>query len=387
MGETSRHQADPLNESHDLLNNPQVFDLFMTKVEERVSNAVQRRFNTARTQLLAGVTIFAIVLAALGSTVLDVFVKSQVEIETRAIVKEEVGPAVKSAVDAAVRDEVGPSVKLAVDVAMNEEVGPAVEAALDAAVGEVVAPAAATAANSAVVALRFEVQIASLNFRMLKLDLDSSFSQDEAESIIRSIESLYQQSDGDAESRDRLTFAVDTAAQNFAQAGRLELVEQLEKAAPDLVQNSDSVLQIMLQSLGRRLIADIRAPFSWITPEGEMKEVYGRYRNYADRARISGYAAFYFAYELLLRHLEQRPKEELLVLVQEALELELEQSLAYIRILEDLAAGTWRKVPDAKSRRVSERVQTVLCEFRSDSELLATLVSNSEIECSETDSE
>lgn len=229
-------------------------------------------------------------------------------------------------------------------------------------------------------AARFEAQVATLNFHVLRIQIEGAFSADAAESIIDTIGALYAERD-DAESRDKLVFAIETAADSFASADRPDLVIRLEGAASELFRASESVLQTMVQAQGRRLLGDAGAPESWLKETGSMRAAYESYRFYADKARVSGYPELYTAYELLLGHLEGRPREELENLIADAESLSERDRVAFVKIMDNLATGKWTERPNAESERATRQVRTFLCEFTQESPILGIVVATAEFQC------
>ena len=204
---------------------------------------------------------------------------------------------------------------------------------------------------------------------MLRIDIEEGFRADEAESIIDTVETLYAERD-DAESRDKLVFAVETATDSFAAVDRPDLVIRLEEAAPEVFRASDSVLQTMIQTQGRRLLGDAGAPESWQKETGSMRAAYESYRFYADKARVGGYPEFYTAYELMLGHLGGRSREELKNLIADADSLNDRDKEHFVIILSTLAKGEWTKELNAESERVTRHVRSFLCAFKQESPVI-----------------
>lgn len=231
-------------------------------------------------------------------------------------------------------------------------------------------------------AIRFDSQIAALNFRVQRLDLAEGFSTEEAKSILTEITTLYSQQT-DAESRNKLTFAIETAAKNFAQVDRPEFVLQLEDIAPDLFQISGAISQVMIQLLGNRLLGDAGAPHSWLEAEGSMKKTYENYRRYADRANDTGYPELYSAYEMLLRSVGERPRDEtmhleIMHLIEDTGSLNEVDANNFVQLMAALATGN-PDIPGAG--RIAERVQGFLCQYVEESDLFSTVLAVAELQC------
>ena len=219
--------------------------------------------------------------------------------------------------------------------------------------------------------VQFDTRVANLNFRVMSLDLDDQFSNEDAESIIAEIQSLYSQA-SDAENRAKLIFAVETATKNFGQANRVDFMTQIESTASDLFRNSDFLLQVMIQATGQRLLADPGAPRSWIDDGGAMRDVHALYQKYISRAMDAGHNALYFAYELLLHHLEGWSKKDLTDLIEGMDELKSDDAENIVSIMVPLADGSFT-TNSAESRMVASRAQDSLCEFRQQGKLLGAI--------------
>ena len=174
-------------------------------------------------------------------------------------------------------------------------------------------------------------------------------------------------------------FAVETAVDSFASADRPDFVIRLEDAASDLFRSSESILQTMVQTQGNRLLGDAGAPESWLKETGSMRAVYQSYRFYADKARVAGYPEYYTAYELLLGHLEEQPREKLESLIADAESLSRLDKDHFVTIMSILATGEWTGRPNAESERVTLQVRTFLCAFRQESQIIED--SAGELQC------
>ena len=214
----------------------------------------------------------------------------------------------------------------------------------------------------------------------LRIQLDEGFRDDVAESIIETIRALYGERE-DTESREKLMFAVETAADSFASADRPDLVIRLEDAASELFHDSETVLQLMIQVQGRRLLGDAGAPDSWLKDTGSMRAAYEGYRSYADKGRVAGYPEFYTAYELLVGHLEGRSREELKNLIADAESLNNRDRSNFMEIMSDLVRGEWTQRPDAEASRVIRNVGTFLCEFNQESRIIEIVAATAELQC------
>lgn len=329
-----------------ILNNEQVFQLFMSTIDDRVSTRLRERSEGNRTWLVAFVA--ALVAIAVGAGTLTAYI---LELNTQNAAFEAVDRA-NAAIEARASALEADLVRK-LENAMREELA------------------------TSVIAIRFDSQIAALNFRVQRLDLAEGFSTEEAKSILTEITTLYSQQP-DAESRNKLTFAIETAAKNFAQINRPEFVLQLEDIAPDLFQISGAVSQVMIQLLGNRLLADGGAPRSWLEAEGSMRKTYEDYRRYADRANDTGYPELYSAYEMLIRSVGERPSDEIIHLIEDTDSLNEADTNNFLQLMATLATGD-SDIPGA--RRIAERVQNFLCQYIEQSDLLSTVSDVAQLQC------
>ena len=308
-----------------ILDNEQVFQLLMSKIDERVLTRIQETFDRRYTRLILIFTAVIILVTAIGSAVLDLFVQQ------------------------------------AVEQAVERELGPAV-----------------TIAEGAVHEAQFEAQVAALNFRVLSIDIAEGFKAEDANSVITQIKELYSQ-ELDSNMRDKLRFAIETATKNFALVLRPEYVYQLEDVAPDLFETSGAITEMMIQLLGNRLLLDAGAPRSWLEEEGPMRKTYVNYRRYADRANNIGLAGLSLVYELLLRSAEGRPREEIENLIEDSDALKEGDSLSFIGLMSKLLAGNLG-VPGEE--RVTNWTKAFLCAYREDGAFVSRVSKEAGLQCS-----
>ena len=341
-----------------VLGNPQLFALLMSAIDERVAARTRERNENLRNWLIGILTVAVIAATAAGGLALDYFagkaVKDTVETNLSVEVQRAVDPAVVSAVERAL----DASVKGAVEDAVQRIVDPAVERAVN--------------------ATRFDSAVAALNFRVLNLDIADGFAADEANFIIREIKTLYSQLP-DAKTGEKLVFAVESAAESFAAAGRPDLVNRLEDAAPDVLRISSTVTSVMVQTEGFVLLSDAGSPRSWQDPDGVLKGTYDSYRRYAGRAKVAGYPELYLAYEMLLRYIASEDTEEIQNLIDDADDLNEQDAEGFITLVSSLAVGTMTRIQDAASQRASERTRAFLCAFGTRGRWLPTIVDRVEL--------
>ena len=342
-----------------ILNNPQVFALFMSAISENVTDKIRQRNESLRNHLIGILSAVIIAITAGGGLVMEYIAERAV----RTAVDNNLKIAVQTAVIPAVEQAVGAAVDRAVDAAVKDEVGPAVQ--------RVVQPTV----EKAVDAVRFDSAIAALNFRVLSMDLDEGFTQEEAESVIQEIRLLYSQEE-DIQRREKLRFSIITSVTNFAAANRFDLVVELESVAPDLIPNNSTVISAIVQMQAFTLLADAGAPRSWMDSSGFLREIYRSYRKYVDKANVAGYPELYLVHEMLLRYIEEVPKKEIDGLIEEAEALNEQDAEGFIEIMTSLATGTATTEFDVRSQRVSLRVKKFLCEFGERGNLLLEVSKN-----------
>lgn len=218
----------------------------------------------------------------------------------------------------------------------------------------------------------------------MRLELSDGFSDDEANSIIEDIKFLSSQ-ETDSDRNEELSFIVGIIVDLFMRADRVDLAIHLESIVPEIFRSNDSILQTMIQTQARRLLADAGAPDSWKDETGLMWDVYRSYRIYAEKAQFAGYSEFYFAFELLLRHIKNQPEDELTNLIADVNSLKNEDvksfdAKLFIRIMVDLATSSWT-TSNAGSDRIANQVKMFICQFKSHSSLLEMVHTQANINC------
>ena len=226
---------------------------------------------------------------------------------------------------------------------------------------------------------QFDTRVANLNFRVLRIDTAEGFSNEDAEAIIVEIKSLHSQQP-DIESRNKLRFAIETAATSFVRANRPDFVYRLEELEPAIFQTNGSILQLMVQVLGNRLLADVDTPQSWKRVEGRMKKTYENYQKYADRAKINGYPEIYLAYEMLLRFVEEEGQDEIILKLIDDLSTLNDQDAENFDGLMMVLLNEDSDFPGGK--RIANQVKDFLCRFKEQSPLLFNVFNAAELECS-----
>ena len=239
----------------------------------------------------------------------------------------------------------------------------------------------------------FQSRVAALNFRALRLDQAESFSQEDADDLIQSVESLYESGIGntddstDADVRLQnildLTFAVETIADSFAQADRDDLISRITDVAPDVTERSTVMTQLIVQVQGRNLIGTAGGADVWVDAAGAERELYAEYKEYAERARQTGFPELYLVFELIMRHMEGRPDEEMRQLIADVADLNEVDREGFERLMRSLVDGSFIRSPTAASRRIQARTREFLEDYEAVSPILGfilTTVADAEAE-------
>ena len=318
--------------SQGILDNPQVFGLFLDSVDKRIDENIKQRTTRSWNLILAVLAVTATLLTGLFGIfygeIMEVFERTARE--TALGVAETESLLLRSGVEDRLQD------------------------------------------------LQFETELTRLNFLVLSLDAADAFSDREAETILESIEMLYRNATDNTDRR-KLEFAVETAAKNFASGNRIDYLEDLEEIAPNLLRESDVALQAMTLVLGYRLLSDVGAPRTWIDKEESMWETYQKYREYSGRARHSGYPELYLVFEMIIRHLEERNRDEISNLILESDELNSTDSNAFVTIMESMTSGVADELPG--SDRLAKRTRDFLCAYEGVGGLLMVVARRVELNC------
>ena len=233
----------------------------------------------------------------------------------------------------------------------------------------------------------FQSRVAALNFRAVALDQADGFSVAEANVIVQSIESLYETGIGDIEDDNNripsdvrsqniadLMFAVETAVESFAAADRNDLVAQIRNVAPAVSERSSVMTQIMVHMTGRNLIGLAGGADSWRDRAGIEQGIYQEYEQYAARARETGFPELFLVFELIIRHMEGRPDEEIRQLAAEVVDLNEVDRDAFITVMTSLVQGAFIDAPTAASERVMARTREFLETYRDSSSILESIL-------------
>ena len=247
----------------------------------------------------------------------------------------------------------------------------------------------------------FQSRVAALNFRALRLDQAESFSQEDADDLIQSVESLYESgvgsiddnTDGNTDGNTdldvrlenilNLTFAVETIADSFAQADRDDLISRITDVAPDVTERSTVMTQLIVQVQGRNLIGTAGGADVGVDAAGAERELYAEYKEYAERARQTGFPELYLVFELITRHMEGRPDEEMRQLIADVADLNEVDREGFERLMRSLVDGSFIRSPTAASRRIQARTREFLEDYEAVSPILGfilTTVADAEAE-------
>ena len=156
-------------------------------------------------------------------------------------------------------------------------------------------------------AAHFNASVALVYSDVLHLEVSDSFSKDQAEDIISRLDALFYETQADEthadERRHLLTVITTIAANNFAQAGRVDLVERLYVAAGSPVYEEFFWNELfwvpIFVILGNQ---GILAGASW--PEEYLYEDY--------KKRIPSYPELHILYDALIAQAKQSPTEDIL---------------------------------------------------------------------------
>ena len=316
-----------------ILDNPQVFALFVSMINDQVNEKVRERHESFRNWTLGVLTLVVAAIVTGSIYYIDSEVESTVEMELNS--------AVENAVVSTVEKAVASAVEKAVDRTELVE------------------------------------QIANLNMRLLGIDLVESFSATDAETIISDIHSLHTKWK-DGETRRKLIFAVQLAVKNFAMVDQPDLLVRLESQVPDLVQEGDIYLQMNYQrTYGALLLNDAGAPRSWMDANGYARKTYTRYLKFAEKTRRGGFTESYLAFELLLRYIEGQQETEINNLIEDADRLPEEKADNFVAIMKNLASHSNNGQPT----RIVKLAKDFLCAYRQNSELLADVYDELRLQC------
>lgn len=217
----------------------------------------------------------------------------------------------------------------------------------------------------------FALRLANLNLNVLRIDTADGFSNDDAVAIIDEIEALLREfPDREAE----LESPIETTIKNFSYAARYDYVRGLSMIAPERMLSRPSFVTMLTNIFGLRLLDDPHAPGSWTDDDGLAREDYAEYRKYASRAPLVGYPELLLLYEMLLAHVEDRPGEEVAVLIDQNQELTPADLDNYVHILASLAG---EHAPRLARIRASE----FLCRYQSTNVPLLTAATQAGLDC------
>lgn len=318
----------------DLLDNPQLYDLLISKVDRQADAAIRSRNETLRNLLIG----LAVVFTTIGAFTVEYFVDKTVS------------KAIEKSVTSAVHDAVGPAVGRALEN------------------------------------IEFDMEVTDLNFQVLKLASSAGFTDEEAETIIQRVGSAARLvvSRESPEELSKLKFVVDTAVTSFASANRLDFgirllnivtqIENYEAIASGLFLNTSSVVQTMVTISGIALLGDAGAPSSWTDPMGSQNKVYADYRKYAKRAQTAGFPELYLLFEVLFYYIQSNPEEIIDNLIDDMSYLNKSDSENFAQLMVALASNNTQSNPDAASTRAADRVKGFLCEYGDRSDLLRSVM-------------
>ena len=158
-----------------------------------------------------------------------------------------------------------------------------------------------------------------------------------------------------------------------ARVDRGDFVEKCHDLAPDIVATSDEVTQTLVQHTGRRLIGESGAPEVWFDADGKPNTEYQQYMTFAERARNTGFPEVFLAFELVIRDMLAKPRDEVVGLIRDAETLNAVDSDHFVELMVALSTGEFTSAPDASSGRVVEHYMKFLEKYQNVSDLIASI--------------
>lgn len=263
--------------------------------------------------------------------------------------------------------------------------------AVDAFIGLRVDQKVATAKSELETKYEFPSKVAALNTEIFLMDQNDGLNSRDLDRLIQSARRLYIQAASSKavengltleeidDNRRFITFSIETLIENSVAAGLGERARQIEEFAPEVAETSNSILQSLVQSYGRDLLADPAAPGSWLREDGDLRQIYKRYKALALRAKDNGYPELYLFFELLLRHVEQRPEEEMQTLLDRIEVLNQTDRNFFMQLMTRLANGEYKREPDNESRHVAGIVRDFLEKYKDDDETFTLVTANAQL--------
>ena len=223
-------------------------------------------------------------------------------------------------------------------------------------------------------------KILSLERRVFRIDDREGFSRKDADTIMDEIGELNSQLEDLGGVTDQFMGIVETAAKNFALANLTDFVDRIERMYPDLVQtNNIETVEAMLHMRGLQLISDPEPGF-WTDSANPRRNIYDKYRAYADRALQVGYPELYLVYELLLSHLGGQD-EKITTLLEGVDDLNEQDTGNFVSVMSSLATGSFNDGA-VLSSKIASRVKNFLCEYEGRDVLLRIIGVQVELSCS-----
>ena len=311
-----------------IMDNPQLFHLFMTEIDQRVSKRLDEKRQRKRTWFfrilglsLTSMAIVATLLAAYGEDWFGITFHN---------------------IKSAIRGEAPPSVA-------------------------------------------YDIKVGTLNFDIMRKSQGEDFNDREEKATVERILRLFADAPGSEEvlnaNRDKLKYAAETLMRRFLRTNRIELVAKIDDQAEKLLQDNDNVLQTMVGGLGRALLADPGAPRSWTDNDGTMKETYRLFRKYARKAEEKEeLVAFVVVHELLLRYLEDLQPQDFKGLIKAVRELNENNAGRFKRIINGLVRESDGS-DNRSSRTISDTVKKFICEYKGRIPFLSDIAKDLKLEC------
>ena len=159
-----------------------------------------------------------------------------------------------------------------------------------------------------------------------------------------------------------------------ASVDRSDLVNDFYNLSPKLLEKIDVMIQTLVQHFGRQLIGRAGAPRVWYdrVRAHASTEEYLRYSRLAERARDTGYPEMFLAFELIVRHVDERPRDEIVELIRDAETLNIVDKANFVRLMVAHASGGFvaSMELDAADERLVKHYTEFIVQYQNESDLI-----------------
>ena len=230
-----------------------------------------------------------------------------------------------------------------------------------------------------------DIKVGTLNFDIMRESQGEDFNDKEEKATVDRILQLFAEAPGSGEvldaNQDKLKYAAETMMRRLLQTNRTELVVEIDKKAEQLLQDNDDVLQTMVGGLGRALLADPGAPHSWTQNGGTMNETYRLFQKYARKAEEKEeLVAFVVVHELLLRYREDLQPQDIKGLIEAARNLNENNAARFKGIINGLVRGSTGR-DNRPSKTISDMVKKFICDYKGRIPSLSGLAEDLKLKC------